>query len=215
VQAERVEVQVERAETEQQHTKAFTEKTRHGEKSAGSRGTNTVIQPKGTRAESPSAWSYKLVVTAILSVTIAFILIMGLFAFLKVFDKDNAANITAALSSLFGIVGTLVGAYFGIKASSDAQDKSAETAHQAVTQQKETSKDAVEKTVAVASETSQKAAEASQKAAETSQRAAEASQRGGRAAPIATMALATLIPVAGGASLLILHHYFRRMHNST
>jgi cobalamin biosynthesis Mg chelatase CobN len=177
------------------------------------------IRPTGNSAESPSAWSYKLVVTAILSVTIAFILIMGLFAFLRVFDKDNAANITAALSSLFGIVGTLVGAYFGIKASSDAQDKSAETAQRAVTQQKETSKDAVEKTVTVASETTQKAAETSQRAAEASQRAAETLQaetlqRGRRANPMATMALATLIPVVGGASLLVLRYYLRRMQNT-
>jgi hypothetical protein len=178
-----------------------------------------VNQTKANSTDSVSAWSYRLVVTAILSVTIAFIVIMGMFALLRVFDKDNAANITAALSSLFGIVGTLVGAYFGIKASSDAQDKSAETAQRAVTQQKETSKEAVEKTVTVASETTQKAAETSQRAAEASQRAAETLQaetlqRGRRANPMATMALATLIPVVGGASLLVLRYYLRRMKNT-
>ena len=167
--------------------------------------------PKDKDAGSVTAFSYKLVLYSILSVTTAFVLIMALFAFLKVFDKENAANITAALSSLFGIVGTLVGAYFGIKASSDAQDRSAQTAQQAVTLQKETSKEAVEKTVTVASETSQKAAEASQKAAETSQRAAEASQRARGMGSIGTMALATLIPMAGGAGLLVLRHYLRRM----
>jgi hypothetical protein len=163
-------------------------------------------------AQAPSAFSYRLVVVAILSVTFAFIVIMGLFAFLQVFDKDNAANITAALSSLFGIVGTLVGAYFGIKASSDAQDRSAETAQTAVNLQKDTSKDAVEKTVAVASEASTKAAEASQKAAETSQRAAEAVHGRARTgvSPVTAMVLAMMIP-AVGAGAIALRHYLRQM----
>jgi hypothetical protein len=67
-------------------------------------------QPVGQATGSTSAWSYLLVRIAILSVTVAFILVMGLFAFLGVFNSENAANITAALGSLFGVVGTLVGA---------------------------------------------------------------------------------------------------------
>jgi hypothetical protein len=143
---------------------------------------------------------------------------MVLFAFLDVFNSQNAANITAALGSLFGVVGTLVGAYFGIKASSDAQDSSAATAKQALSDQKDTSKDTVQKAAAVASETSQKASETSQKAAETSQKAAEAAaetlKRAKVASPMATMTLATLIPVAGGASLLVLRYYLRRMQDA-
>jgi hypothetical protein len=69
---------------------------------------------------------------------------MGLFAFLDGFEPDNAANVTAALGSLFGVLGALVGAYFGIKASSDAQDSSAATAKQAVQDQKETAQRSVE-----------------------------------------------------------------------
>jgi biopolymer transport protein ExbB/TolQ len=164
------------------------------------------IRPTGNSAESPSAWSYKLVVTAILSVTIAFILIMGLFAFLRVFDKDNAANITAALSSLFGIVGTLVGAYFGIKASGDAQDRSAETAQQAVSHQKETAQQAVtdQKETAQQAVTDQR---------ETAKQAVETSQRTRGTSPMA-LAIAALIPVAGGASLLVLRYYLKRMQNA-
>lgn len=170
-----------------------------------------VSQPKGQSAESPSAWSYRLVVTAILSVTAAFIIIMALFAFLRVFDKDNAANITAALSSLFGIVGTLVGAYFGIKASSDAQDRSADTAQQAVTQQKETAqtsmtdhKETAQRVVADQRETARVAVE---------KVAAEAAQKGRRSGPM-SMAMATLIPVVGGTSLLILRYYLKRMQDA-
>jgi biopolymer transport protein ExbB/TolQ len=166
-----------------------------------------VNQTKSNGAASVSAWSYRLVVTAILSVTIAFIVIMGMFALLKVFDKDNAANITAALSSLFGIVGTLVGAYFGIKASGDAQDRSAETAQQAVTHQKETAQQAV----ADQKETAKQAV-ADQK--ETAKQAVETSQRTRGTSPMA-LAIATLIPVAGGASLLALRYYLKRMQNAS
>jgi hypothetical protein len=162
-------------------------------------------QTRGNGADSVSAWSYRLVVTAILSVTAAFIIIMGMFALLKVFDKDNAANITAALSSLFGIVGTLVGAYFGIKASGDAQDRSAETAQQAVSHQKETAQQAVTDQKETA-----KQAVADQK--ETAKQAVETSQRARGTSPIA-LAIAMLIPVAGGASLVVLRYYLKRMRN--
>src|SRR5215207_6949958 len=149
----------------------------------------SVDQSNGKADESPSAFSYRLVLYAVLSVTGAFILVMALFAWLDVFNEDNAANVTAALSSLFGIVGTLVGAYFGIKASSDAQDRSAETAQQAVTHQKDTAQQAVrdQKETAMAA---------------ASQRSPEASRSG----PM-KVALASLIPIAGGAGLLVLRHY--------
>jgi uncharacterized membrane-anchored protein len=161
--------------------------------------------------KTTSAWSYYLVRLAILCVTIAFVAIMGLFAAIGVFNQENSANITAALSSLFGIVGTLVGAYFGIKASSDAQDSSAATARQAVSDQKETAKDTVQKTAAVAEETSKKAAETS---AEAAKKAAETLQGVKGSSATATLALATLIPVAGGASLLVLRYYLKRIQNA-
>ena len=169
--------------------------------------TPQVIQPGANRADPASAWSYRLVRNAVFSVTGAFILVMGLFAWLQVFNTDNAANVTAALSSLFGIVGTLVGAYFGIKASGDAQDRSADTAQQAVRDQKDTSKDTVQKTATVAADTAHKAAETAQRAAETVQNAKGIGS-------VATVGLATLIPVVGGASLIVLRHYLRRVQNT-
>lgn len=171
-----------------------------GGKVQATENTTQAIQAKGNRADPASAWSYRLVRNAVFSVTGAFILVMGLFAWLQVFNTDNAANVTAALSSLFGIVGTLVGAYFGIKASGDAQDRSADTAQQAVRDQKDTSKDTVQKTVTVAADTAQKAAETAQTAKVIG--------------PMATIGLATLIPVAGGASLLILRYYLQRMQTT-
>jgi len=78
---------------------------------------------KQTDSISPTEipWAYRLVRLAIIGVILAFLLIMLLYAWLDVFNEDNAANISAALSSLFGIVGTLVGAYFGIKATSESK----------------------------------------------------------------------------------------------
>src|SRR5215207_8998245 len=117
---------------------------------AGEEGTRREDQAEQPRDQaeqktgSTGVWSYFLVRNAIFSVTVAFIFVMGLFAFLEVFNTDNAANVTAALGSLFGVVGALVGAYFGIKASSDAQDSSAATAKQAVQDQKETAQRSVE-----------------------------------------------------------------------
>ena len=87
---------------------------------------NEVVQPptQNAKARKPeSAWAFWLVFSAVGWVTVAFLIVMLVYSRLEIFDKDNAANITAALSSLFGIVGTLVGAYFGIKATTDAQGK--------------------------------------------------------------------------------------------
>ena len=64
-----------------------------------------VNQPKGNAAQPDRPWSFYLVVVAILSVTVAFLVIMVLYSRLEIFDKENAANITAALSSLFGVSG--------------------------------------------------------------------------------------------------------------
>ncbi len=53
----------------------------------------------------------------LLAVLIAFLAIM--LSFGSVFDDPN--QVLAAFASLFGVIGTLVGTYFGVKASSDAR----------------------------------------------------------------------------------------------
>src|SRR5215207_257912 len=173
---------------------------------AGEEGTRREDQAEQPRDQaeqktgSTGVWSYFLVRNAIFSVTVAFIFVMGLFAFLEVFNSQNAANVTAALGSLFGVVGTLVGAYFGIKASSDAQDSSAATAKQAVESQKDTAKQSGDKILDVA------------KTATQSNPTTAASNAPGPT-PM-SWALAMLIPVAGGAGLLVLRNYLRRMRDA-
>ncbi len=201
-----------------------------GDVMAGEEGTRREEQPVGqTRDQadqetdragqatgSTPAWSYFLVRIAILSVTGAFIFVMGLFAFIGVFNSENAANITAALGSLFGVVGTLVGAYFGIKASSDAQDSSAATARQAVQDQRETAQRSVQTQKEASTEAGDKIVSVAKAATQSNPTTAEQSnpttappKRPG-SNPM-SWALATLIPVAGGASLLVLRYYLRRM----
>ncbi len=79
-------------------------------------------QPSGRASAEATPWAYKLVLYSVLGVIVAFLVVMLTFAALGIFKEGDAANAAAALSALFGIVGTLVGAYFGIKTSSSAQD---------------------------------------------------------------------------------------------
>jgi hypothetical protein len=80
-------------------------------------------ETKGQNGSAPAhsgPLAYRLVVVAVLCVTSMFIVIMVVFGLLRVFDE--ATQVVAALSSAFAVIGTLVGAYFGIKASSEARD---------------------------------------------------------------------------------------------
>jgi hypothetical protein len=78
----------------------------------------------GQRQQSPQehqkspAYAFRVAAIALGAATIAFILTMFIFGGL--FD---AATVTAALGSLFTLIGTVVGAYFGIKVSSDTSDR--------------------------------------------------------------------------------------------
>jgi len=184
---------------------------------AGEEGTRREDQAEQPRDQaeqetgSTGAWSYFLVRNAIFSVTVAFVFVMGLFAFLGVFDSKNAANITAALGSLFGVVGTLVGAYFGIKASSDAQDNSAATAKQAVQDQKTTAQHSVQSQQETSTQAGDKILAAAQ--ASTQSNPTTAAPKAPGPTPM-SWALAMFIPVAGGAGLLALRNYLRRMRDA-
>jgi len=169
-----------------------------------------VNQPKGNATQPEKPWSFYLVVVAILSVTIAFLIIMVLYSRLKIFDQENAANITAALSSLFGIVGTLVGAYFGIKATTDSQVKLERTQSETLAATQETVKDVTQKSL-----DQQKQAVEQEKAATATVHAAKsaAAPQGAIGLNPTSLALASLVPVVGGAGLLVLRHYLRRMQD--
>lgn len=70
--------------------------------------------------ETPSRpYNFILALSAIVLATIIFGIVMAIFR--GVFT--DAALVTTALSTLFGIFGTVVGAYFGIKSSNDTIDK--------------------------------------------------------------------------------------------
>jgi len=197
--------------------KGAWEEEREGGMMAGEEETRRKDQAEQPRDQtelktgSTGAWSFYLVRIAILSVTVAFILVMVLFAFLDVFNSQNAANITAALGSLFGVVGTLVGAYFGIKASSDAQDSSAVTAQQAVRDQKDTAQRSVNTQQEAAKQSGDQILSAAQASPRSNPSSASSNAPGPN--PM-SWALAMLIPVAGCAGLLVLQNYLRRIHDA-
>ena len=64
-------------------------------------------------------------------VALAALILMSLVAFaaMLMFRDvfENATDVSTVLASLFAVVGTVVGAYFGIKTSGDARDKMQET----------------------------------------------------------------------------------------
>jgi hypothetical protein len=74
-------------------------------------------RPRETH-KSP-AYAFWVASIALVVATLAFILTMFIFGGLF----DDAATVTAALGSLFTLIGTVAGAYFGIKISSDTADR--------------------------------------------------------------------------------------------
>ncbi len=64
-------------------------------------------------------YAFRIAALAIIVAAIVFILIMLIFRN-KIAD---GALVISALSTLFAVIGTIVGAYFGIKLTSDSTDK--------------------------------------------------------------------------------------------
>ena len=60
-------------------------------------------------------YAFYLVALAIVTISVTFVATMAIFAT----SLQQAAEVTTSLTSLFTVIGTVVGAYFGIKVSSD------------------------------------------------------------------------------------------------
>jgi hypothetical protein len=76
--------------------------------------------PTTTTPETPSRpYNFILALVVVGLASVIFVIVMIIFqdAF------QDAALVTTALSTLFGIFGTVLGAYFGIKSSNDSFDK--------------------------------------------------------------------------------------------
>ena len=82
-------------------------------------------EDNGQRQQSPQethrspAYAFWVASISLAVAALAFILTMFIFGGLF----DDAATVVAALGSLFTLIGTVVGAYFGIKVSSDTADR--------------------------------------------------------------------------------------------
>jgi len=83
------------------------------------------LQPKDRNGKDNEAfergipWAFWLVGFAILCVTVLFV-IVWLVPTPNIFKESNQAIVI--LSTTFGVIGTLVGTYFGIKTTGDARD---------------------------------------------------------------------------------------------
>ena len=82
-------------------------------------GTDQGKAEDGAPPTQSSPWAFYVVVVAFVCVTVVF-LVVWLFPTPKVFTQSS--QVIAVLSSTFGIIGTLVGTYFGIKTTGDARD---------------------------------------------------------------------------------------------
>jgi hypothetical protein len=74
---------------------------------------------QGPTVKTSSPWGMVVALAALLLVSIGSVVV--LIYYKSVFT--NATDVTTVLGSWFTVVGAIVGSYFGIKASSDATDK--------------------------------------------------------------------------------------------
>ena len=93
---------------------------------------------------------------------------MVFFGWRGVFKED--AQVVAALTSAFAVIGTLVGAYFGIKSSSDARDQVKDVHDSTATSLQETT-GALQRVTGVAERAQGAAETATSKAEHVTQRA--------------------------------------------
>ena len=73
----------------------------------------------GVETPQSKPWAFVVVVVAIVGVIVVF-LTVWLLPTPKAFAKSS--DILAVLTATFGVIGTLVGTYFGIKSAGDARD---------------------------------------------------------------------------------------------
>jgi hypothetical protein len=76
-------------------------------------------QQRPQETHKSPAYAFWVASIALGMASLAFILTMFIFGGLF----DDAATVVAALGSLFTLIGTVIGAYFGIKVSGDTSDR--------------------------------------------------------------------------------------------
>jgi hypothetical protein len=135
-----------------------------GDESPAQAGANNEVVSENLKDVRPL--SYRLVVIAILCVSALFIVVMLFFGWRGVIKDD--AQVVAALTSAFGIIGTLVGAYFGIKSSNDARD-TVENVHSKTTGAVQQAASAAQHAAGAAQQSAEKAADATSTAQQVSE----------------------------------------------
>jgi hypothetical protein len=83
--------------------------------------TTSTTDTQDSPTPTPPSLPYNLILA--LTVVVLSTVIFGVVMYIFRDTFNRAALITTALSTLFGIFGTVVGAYFGIKTTNDTIDK--------------------------------------------------------------------------------------------
>jgi hypothetical protein len=99
--------------------RAMTENTETKKGSGNLADTTKGNGQDGAPPPQSKPWAFIVVVIGIVCVTVVF-LIVWLMPTPAVFNQSS--QIIAVLSATFGVIGTLVGTYFGIKTTGDARD---------------------------------------------------------------------------------------------
>lgn len=96
---------------------SYEEPRRRPEDSGATTGSTTEQQDQQVQKSPP--YNFRIAAIALVAASLVFVLTMLVFAGLF----KEASQVTTALGTLFTLIGTVVGAYFGIKSTNDAVDK--------------------------------------------------------------------------------------------
>jgi hypothetical protein len=108
----------------EEHNEKPQRRVREG--SSATTGSTTEQQPQEEEPKSPP---YNFRVVAIVLILASLVFIVTMVAFAGLFKE--ATEVTTALGSLFTLMGTVVGAYFGIKSTQDTADKTTKRVEEA------------------------------------------------------------------------------------
>lgn len=81
--------------------------------------TGSTTEQRGQQEQKSPPYNFRIAAIALVAASLVFVLTMWIFAGLF----REASQVTTALGTLFTLIGTVVGAYFGIKSTNDAIDK--------------------------------------------------------------------------------------------
>ena len=107
--------------------------TQEPDERVGAAAAPQVQSPAATQAGTRSLWSEAFqVIGGLVAVTAGLIVVLVVAILAVVFVGGSAGQVAAVASSAFGVIGTIVGAYFGVKIGTDQTKQAMNQTNQAV-----------------------------------------------------------------------------------